>query len=517
MASNNWILSDEQTLAEYVPLEAFKGILQQRIGVSPDHAALLIRDGRLIEAYTGGHFSVGGVWRNIKNLLGGEHAVRLLVADLKPFQIQGEIESIAADQVPLAASVAVEFQLDPEKPADILGLMPEHGTLTRADVYQRLIPHLRDRVFDTVSKQVKADEVRGNTAMQDRIQADIMQETERLFGDLGLLVRSVSVTWARNDEERAAMERHKRAREQEMLDNEFENKKRELERQYEAKEFVIRSDLAQEKLKAASEDELRHLLLKQELDFIDVRNRGERAQELAKLNHDIELLNVERQATYKKALEDAQNEVERAQYRKQLTEVELQIDEMKQMQALNLKGLEEEQKLTIAKRARDQQLEAMRGLNDVELDGEDRRRGMEREDRRADHEMALQSKQQESESEIEKLKAQANMTPEQLLAINAGLSPEVARIFSERARAGAVDVEKQEALLREMVKMAKDDRVASNEQDRYLVDKAMDGVAAVSRGGRGHDDNDTVECPACHRQVAASARFCQYCQHQLRA
>ena len=40
MPSTNLTLSDNQTLAEYAPVEAFKGLLQNRYGVSPDHAAL---------------------------------------------------------------------------------------------------------------------------------------------------------------------------------------------------------------------------------------------------------------------------------------------------------------------------------------------------------------------------------------------------------------------------------------------------------------------------------------------
>jgi len=530
VASKNWVLSDADTLAEYVPLEDFKGILQQRIGVSPDHAALLIRDGRLAEAFTGAHFSVGGIWQSLKNALGGEHAVRLLVADLKPFQVNGEIETLSADNVPLTAAATVELQLNPERPGNILGLMHERGALTRMDVYQRLIPHLRDRVFDTVLRQVQASEVRGNTAMQDRIQADMMREAERLFGDVGLLVRSASVTWALNDEERAAMARREREREQQMLDHDFERKKRELEREKEASEFVLRSDLAQEKLKAIGENELKRLFLDQELELIDARDGAVREQELKKLNHEIELLNVERQSAYKKAVEDARNEVERAQYAKQLAQVELEIEEMQRLQALKLTRLEEEQNLDIAERARRQQLETMRGLNDVELDGEERKTRIQREDRLADHEMEVQRKRQEHETEIEKLKTQAGMTPEQLLAINAGLSPDVARIFSERARAEAVDSQKQEALLREMVDMAKQNDIRSDEQARAFFDKAMDGVAAVSSGdGRqgggeqgggetagGETAAQTAHCAACHRDVPISDRFCRFCGQQMR-
>ncbi len=528
MASRNWVLSDRDTLAEYVPLEDFKGILQQRIGVSPDHAALLIRDGKLVQAFAGGHFSVGGVWQGLKNMIGGQHALRLLIADLKPFHVDGEVDGLSADQVPLAASIAIELQLNPEKPENILGLIQQKGSLTRSDVYERLMPHLRDRVFGSVLRQVNASEVRGNIPMQDKIQADMMLEAERLFGDVGLMVRSASLTWALNDEERAAVERRRRERQREMLDHDFEHKKRDLERENEAKEFVLRSDLAAETLRASTEDELRRLILTQELEFVDTRDEGVRAQELKKLNHEIELLNVERQSSYARALDDARNAVERAQLSKELTAVELQIDEMRSLQRLKLTRLEEDQKLDIAERARRQQIETMRGLSDVELDERERARRIDRDDRSSDHQMELQRQQLDAQSQLEKLRAQASMTPEQLLAINAGLSPDVARIFAERARAEASGSEQQMALLREMVSMSKENRLASDEQARTFFSTAMDGVVAASRGGsdgrpqgnRGSaaeaQVTETAECASCHRNTPAGDRFCRYCGHQMR-
>ena len=526
MTSTDWTPSDPQILAEYVPLEDFKGILQQRIGISPDQVALLIRDGRLVGTYKGAHFSVGGLWQKFKNLIGGEHTLRLLVADLKPFPVAGDIEDLSRDRVAVAASVVIEFQLDPEKPQNILGLMQGREALTRQDLYQRLIPHLRDRVFASVLNQVDAAEIRGNRRLQDKLQSDVMLEAERLFGDLGLMVRAASLTWALNDEERAAMEERNREREQEMLDREFARRKRELERESEAREFVVRSDLAAETLKAASEDELKHLFLRQELAFADVRDQGLRQQQLNKLNHEIELLNVERRAAYAKALEDADNGVEKARLHERLTEVELEIEQMQSLQRLKLERLKEEQNLDLAERARRQQLESMRGLNDLELDGESRRRGMEREDRLTDHQMELERKRLESESELARLKAQGGMTPEQILAINAGLSSEVAQIFAERARTEGMGADKQQVLLREMLELSKANHASSDQQARFFYEKGIQGVVAASQGGNAASHADPapaavtergeVECPACHRDIPTSDRFCRFCGHQMR-
>jgi hypothetical protein len=514
MPSTNLTLSDNLTLAEYVPAEAFKGLLQNRIGVSPDHVALLMRDGRIVDAFVGAHFAIGGIWQRLKEALGGPHAVRLLIADLKPFQAEGEFEGFSSDGVKVAAKVAVEFQVNPEKPANILGLMPERGALSKPDVYARARPHLEERVFRTVLTKVAASEIRGNTALQDKVQADVLLEVQRVLQDLGVMVRAVTLTWAQNDVERAAIEKSASEREQALLDYKFECKKREIEREKEATEFQLRSDMDVETLKASSEDELRHLILNQELTFIDARQSGVRAQELKTLDHEFNLLAVRRRAGYQKALEDAQNEVDRTAIRLKLTQVELEIEAMKEEQRLRLAKLQEEQALGLAAQARQQQMQSLRDISTIELDGKERDRRIEREDRLADEEMKLRSGQQASQTDIERLKVQAQMSPDQILAINAGLSPDVARIFAERARVMSIDAEKREALLREMVQLGTQGRMASEEQARFFFDKAMQAVPRA--GARAEDEPaQNVECPGCHKRPPRTDRFCRYCGHPL--
>ena len=532
MTSTLWNFQDPQTLAEYVELTTFQGILQQRIGIAPDHAAILLRDGQLVGVYQGAHFAVGGLWQNIKQYLGGSHALRLLVVDLKPFDIEGSLESLSKDALPVAATVSLQFQINPEKPQNILGLMQHPATLTKTDVYKRLLPHLQDRVFNSVLSQLQASEIRGNTVLQDRLQAAIMQEAERVFGDLGIMVRHVSLNWALNDAERAALRQRQAELEQEQLDFEFAQKKRALTRTNEATAFTLQSELATEKLKACSEDELRHLLLQQELNFQDSRETGIRSQEIKKLAHEIDVLNIERRAHYTKALEDAQTEMERAKIRQQLTAVELETDELKALQKLRLDKLQQEQELSIAERARKQQIETLRALNDNELDVEQRRRSMNREDLSADHQRALAQKQHAAQAELEKLKLQAGMSPDQLLALNAGLSPDVARIFAERAKTEGLGAAQQQALLREMLALSQNNQQNSDAQARFFFEKALQGVVGVSQGGNtsptptpGHTppgpdsasptNTGTIECSACQRQIPGSDRFCRFCGSQI--
>ena len=524
MPSKNWTLTDDQTLAEYAILEDVKGISQERIGISPDHVALLMRDGQIVDAYTGAHFAFGGLWQRMKEFIGGKHTFRLLVATLKPFMIEGTIEGLTKDNVSVAATVAVEFQLNPEKAANILGLMKERDILTKPDVYARLAPHLKDRVFGTIIRKVDAAEIRGNTLMQDKIQADVMVEVDRLFKDLGVMVRAASLNWSTNDEERAAIERSKSEREQKMLDFQAERTKRELARERQIKDFTLQSELNAEKLKASSEDELRHLILNQELNFVDAQKEGVRAQELKSLDHELALLNIQRADSYRKSLEDALNETERAAIRKKLKEIELDISAMEEEQRIRLEKLQSGAKMDIADRAHAAQLKAMRELGEIESDSAKREWDIHREKTVLEQELTLKGKELERLAELERLRAQREMTPDQILAATAAQSSDVARVFSERAKVQGTDLERREALLREMAQMSKENQQSAADQAKYFVDRAFQTVqvaTAPSSGARREEpakaaSDSAVECSNCHRSVPVTDRFCRFCGRAMR-
>lgn len=267
-------MTDDNVLAEYVPLEPFKGLLEQRLGIGPDNLALLIRDGEVVEAAHGAHISIGGIWRNIKDTLGGQHALRLLIADLKPFQLLTEVKAVSKDNVPVTGELAIDMQINPEKPANVLGLLKERAVVLKSDTLKRLLPHLGERVFEAAVRRLGALELRGNIALQDKIQADAMQEATRLAGDLGLLVRSATITWAFNEDEIAAIEQRAKDRAQEGLEQDFRILQREIGREGESTILKLTTNLDIEKVKSASEAELRRMVLDQELDFADGRETG---------------------------------------------------------------------------------------------------------------------------------------------------------------------------------------------------------------------------------------------------
>jgi hypothetical protein len=322
-------LSDDNLLAEYVPIDKFKGVLEQRFAIGPDTLALLIRDGQIAEASAGGHFAVGGLWRTVKDAIAGKHALRLLIADLKPFQLTTGAEALTKDNVPVTGEFTIELQVDPEKPHNVLGFMKEHSAVTKASVLARFMPHLKERVLNAAIRRMDALELRGNVGLQDKLQADAMTEVERIASDLGMMARVVSVGFAANDEEKAQILKRQQDREQEMLDRDFQILNRRVDREKDATIFKLQTTLDVEKVKAATEAELRQLVLRQELDFIDAREAGKRVQQMKALQHELDLNRTQRIDGLKAQLENEEHaiEVARTQARNRKVALERELEE----------------------------------------------------------------------------------------------------------------------------------------------------------------------------------------------
>lgn len=552
MAASTLTLSDDRLLGEYVSLDQFRGFIEQRLAVGPDLLALLLRDGQIVTAAHGANIAVGGFWRGIKDSLSGRHALRLLIADLKPFQLQASVEAVTQDHVQVAGELIIDLQVNPERPANVLGLMHDKSSVTKTSVLERIAPHIGERVLAATVRRVNALDLRGNLAMQDKVQAEVMAEVERLVGDLGLLVRSVTVHWAFNEDEIAAIRTRAREREQAMAELDFHILERAIAREGESTILQLKTDLDVEKVKAASEAELRRMVLDQELSFIDARQTGVRVEEMKVLRHELDLAGTERRDRLTTALEAAEHQIELARQRgalqgvdlgndaalrryqvtaaglrKELREVERSIEEADTRQALALQRLQELQSLEIADKAREQQLRGMRGLQELEISAERERLELQIKGGDAAHQRAMEEKRLQAAAEAERLRLMREMSPDLVLAINAGVAPAVANVLVEQARARAGDNAEKMQLMREMIEQSRDARLATEAQARHFFEQGMQGAAGVAQGvgnaaavARGDapaaGGGGPVECAACHRAVPATDRFCRFCGRPMR-
>lgn len=535
MASQTLALSHPMLLAEYVRQSDLKSFFEKRLAAPPDHMALLIRNGEIIDAYKGAHFSIGGLVNGLKSIVGGSSHISILLADLKPFSLQLPVKAVSKDNVEIAGVCTLELQLNPDKPSNVLGLVNPAGYLTREEVLARFRPHLTDRVFEAAIGRVNAEEIRGDNGLQDFIQGNVMREIERVAGSIGVIVNSVSMEWALNAAERDALVKAEIEREQGKLDHQLELLKRDVQRTADSREIQIRSDLDMARLANQTDDELSRMAMNSEIELLDAREAAARRQELEALSHEIRILKTERVAKFEEELAEASQVTDLTSAKAQLRVIERDIENLDHLQSIEFRKREAEIKKfeafadqDVVARIQSDTTQNIRDLQGIEQEAEEAlvNRRIRSDDAASARELARI--RAEAEARVAQLTAGANMTPEQALAVQAGLSSDVANVLAEQARAKTSSNEDTMAVMREMVKAATDARVSSETQAREMFRMGMDGAVGVSHGAGGKPapassepkvvqaPPEMVECSNCGRQNSAKANYCVGCGQQLR-
>ncbi len=568
MKSTQLTLSDPGLVAEFVRKDEFKAFFEKRLEVPPDYLGLLMRDGQFVQAYKGAHFSVGGIFNQLKGVVGGSHSISVLLADLKTFQVKSDFSAITKDKVEVRGVVTIDLQVNPEKPQNILGLMTGRQALSKEDIGKRIKDTLTDRVFEASVSRMTASEVRGNRGLQDLIQADTMKEIERVLGDLGVLIRHSSVEWALNDVEKAEMARAAALRAAEEAEFQFAQLKREMERQNESTVIQLTTKQDVDKLKLQNEADLERLVMDQELSFVDARETGKRVQEMKVLQHEIELLRTERMHKFEteiatathagvdmKVIEERRFKIEREtqllnkehdiqlrrlekQFEYETRSGDVDIKKKEDAAAFERRRVEAEVKAAEVQAALASQiksdkaaLEKLEGLQGLQAQ-QDRQRLEERiRESEMRHKHEMDKARLEAERESNRYQYGAKMSPEQTLAVNAGLSPQVAKILEEQAKAAAAANNSGSAqamdIMKQMVAMADRNATQTAEQAKALAQMIVQSSVGVAAGAGaqkaaataatgGLAGSNTVDCPKCGRTNDAKDRFCVGCGEQLR-
>lgn len=515
-----WKIHGEETVASYLPESDFKGILQTRIAVPPDHLAILIRDGEVAFAEQGAHVAVGGIWQALKNIVGGRHALRMLIADLKPFPVSTTFAGISKDHTEVNGELVIEFQLDASKPTSIMGLVSSGDSLTRSDIYERLHTHLEGRDLAPQLAEHDVTELRSNVGLQDSLQGHIMETVERIAGDMGLQVRAASVHWGLTDEERSQIDERQMKRKDDRLEAEHKRQIRAFERSGDITTFQLKADVDIEKIKIASDAELEQMLVDSKIQLEDTRSTEARRVQMTETAHCIEVARQKRKAHHEEQLANTQNSLERKTIELTINRLEAEAKTEQRRIDLTLSEEEDLSGLRIADKAWEGQRAKLTDLQELELDKSKRMREMNRDEFQVEQDAKMEELRLKNEMELEILKQKGSMTEDQLLALQAGASPDVAKIFAERAKASSG--EDKEALLREMIGMQQANKESGDERLGKVVDKALDSMAVAASGKKidSHSDSASdaskVECSQCHHMVPQGNRFCKTCGSQMR-
>ena len=139
--------------------------------------------------------------------------------------------------------------------------------------------------------------------------------------------------------------------------------------------------------------------------------------------------------------------------------------------------------------------------------------------RRVDRQQELDEEQRKRDHEINMLDRKKTMSPEQILAVEAGLSPDVAGVLAEQARAKGAGQEQSMALMREMVEAATAAQIRTEAQALEMAKISMQGAVGVAEGAGGGKASaapgqpaaaavEMIDCPKCSTSAPATSKFC---------
>lgn len=264
-------------------------------------------------------------------------------------------------------------------------------------------------------------------------------------------------------------------------------------------------------------------VLLQEIEITGIRDGHERNRAREALIARIENENREHEARLARSLAEAKNEADKRRVQMELDRLESEQDFWEAEKAIELRRKSELVQVEVDERQ--QQLEAKT-----------------LEDRSKASAQALLSILDGPEADrilkLETFRAKEKLTPDQLLAMAAAGSPQVAQVLAEKYRTEATLSDERFKQLQEfMARQEAASREAADRLERVMnVAMAQMGMTATTRaqtpyagqtvvtpGGMGgapivinsQPTREQRSCPKCHHMVPADSRFCPNCREKL--
>lgn len=421
--------------------------------IGPEEAALVIRDGKALGTYNQARLKTGGTFLDwLKDKTGERPNFRMLIADCAPFTLDigfgadGAQTLLTRDSLVMMGKASLRLQVDPAHLENLLGMFHGRSLLHREDFAREVADLLFARVLVPQVKTHTAEEIRGNVGFQDKLRTEAMREIEDAYKTVGILVENATFAFALTDRERAdiaeasatlveegEVREHERAIRKEERTSELESAKRELEDN------------------AHHQAEMRALLQARETQIASATNDLDRQKaqlELRKVQLELDALEMDHQRM--------QQRLTRLQ--------EIELEEKDTLSALNLKQ---------------------------------RKREIEREDEhlraQSDHERRMEVARLDRETKERLLDRYRDLTPDQLLAIQAAESEAVADALAQKFRAEA--------------EKASD----AAERTQQMAREHADRMGRVAEAAASAGKPAGIPCPRCGAALQPGWKVCPHC------
>lgn len=537
MKANRWSRR-EGDFATRVEVDDVQGFLRRPLVVESGLKALFFAGGRVAGDLPPGTYDMGGILQRIADL-GSTRAATVMLVDASDTPMDFWVSGlVTADPIRISAHCEVVIQVaDP-----ILffnNVMKGRQSYAVAELQESLSGEMRNAMQEYVGQHA-LPELNASVEMKTALQGQVERHLRTTFQRNGLDFVHVRVFEFAHQ----GVDEILGQREETVLERERQEATAEREVQ-DVAYYERRAETWDRMRQALTDDRMREIRTEEEfLDFkaeIDkanlirddevagvVRALGEQTEDHeAAREHLVERLRIERDLERRRIELLGSQDLDGAQ-------VEHEIEMERRRHIADLEARQREQA---------QDLEEMRGLlgikretRDQKLDEERQRLQME-----ADHLervsamgpeallMAAPPDRAQLIAELRRTEILKGFSEEQILAMAAENSPEVAKAFQEKF--SGASSEKVEALYERMLeekdKAASDSAETQREHARLMSEMFQRGLDAMSQAGRPTTPGGSgrpqaaggaervVVCPECHVELPVGTKFCTNCGHKI--
>ncbi|MFT4921435.1 MAG: hypothetical protein ACI8XM_000632 [Haloarculaceae archaeon] len=500
---------------------------RKEVSIEAGNEALFVHDGEIVERLGPGKHTLDSLGKQLKSLEKTGDIAAMLI-EQRETTLTLEASARTASEYPL--SVMFDLAVDVDDPVTLFtSLMADRDDVTSRTFQQVLGDPIKDELESTMSEYDRED-VYGNRELKQRLAQNIESACRSTMQRYGLrLVELLSVSF--EDDQDHIREGKKdveiREKEEDIRDDEARLDRRDRERETEDTVHEHEQRVRRETSDQAADHEIETQEIEHRHEKSDMERRHEHKTEREDVEHHEDV------KTTKKEGEVGRRELEHEQDVEEIEDL-MDLKKKKDMDGLDVEEREKEMEMRREEHDVEVEKERLEARDDVDLST-----------------LASMDSVDEAVAEIAEIDAAEDLTPEQLEALGAKDSEELAKARQEahNAEAERQRVEDQKEFREELRDVADDsmDRVqetsesamdnmgetgkaaAEDTADNVIVSdpgSSDDGDTTIVQGGGGSndgssDDGDSgdadrvVVCPECEAELDPSDEFCLNCGHEL--
>lgn len=208
---NNWRAFGVETVAAVLDAKSFSG-LSKSVTVRPTEAAVLIKDGAVVDIFSEGRRSTRSSVEILKSIVGIKSSVEVFIADTTPFNLEFWLEdpsspasvaervsfgisALSKDGKAISAQITIRLSVEYEQIDIFYRITKGRQVLSRDDVATEIRDELLGKVIGLELAKHNLDDLRGNRELLEDVQKTLERELLSTLHGYGLKLNNFYINW----------------------------------------------------------------------------------------------------------------------------------------------------------------------------------------------------------------------------------------------------------------------------------------------------------------------------------